>query len=147
MPKKIWFDMDGTLADLSGVDNWIAKLRAFDPTPYYVAKPLLRMQSLARVLNRLQREGYEIGIVSWTSMVSTPEYHRMVDAAKRSWLRTHLKSVRFDFIDIIPYGTPKHEGRDGILFDDVEEIRTAWGEGAYDVNDILSVLKMLPKAL
>ena len=140
---QIWFDMDGTIADLYGVDGWLQMLRSYDPTPYYVAKPLVRMQSLARILNRLQREGYEIGIISWSSKCSTPEYDKMVEAAKRSWLRTHLKSVSFDFIDITPYGVPKHDGREGILFDDNEEIRNDWGEGAYDANDILSVLKAL----
>ena len=32
--KQIWFDMDGTLADLYGVENWLEKLRASDPSPY-----------------------------------------------------------------------------------------------------------------
>jgi len=66
----IWFDMDGTLADLYGVENWLPMLRASDPTPYMVARPLVNLSALARVLNRLQREGYEIGVISWTSMLS-----------------------------------------------------------------------------
>lgn len=140
---KIWFDMDGTIADLYGVDGWLSMLRASDPTPYRVAKPLVRMQSLARILNRLQREGYEIGIVSWLSKTSTPAYDEAVTAAKLEWLRRHLGSVKFDRIDIIAYGTPKQNGRDGILFDDEAKNRAEWTGTAYDVNDILSVLKGL----
>ena len=60
----IWFDMDGTIADLYGVENWLPMLRASDPTPYLTAKPLPHMATLARVLNRLQRKGYEIGVIS-----------------------------------------------------------------------------------
>ena len=140
---KIWFDMDGTIADLYGVDGWLSMLRASDPTPYRVAKPLVRMQSLARILNRLQREGYEIGIVSWLSKTSTPAYDEAVTAAKLEWLRRHLGSVKFDRIDIIAYGTPKQNGRDGISFDDEAKNRAEWTGTAYDVNDILSVLKGL----
>lgn len=140
---KIWFDMDGTIADLYGVEGWLEMLRAGDPTPYRAAKPLVRMQSLARILHRLQRQGYEIGIVSWLSKSSTPDYDEAVTAAKLEWLAAHLASVRFDSIDIIAYGTPKQNGRDGILFDDELKNREAWTGTAYDVNDILEVLKAL----
>ena len=37
MIKEIVFDMDGTIADLYGVENWLPKLRAYDPTPYQTA--------------------------------------------------------------------------------------------------------------
>ena len=56
---RIWFDMDGTLADLYSVENWLPRLRAYDPAPYAEAKPMLRLCSLAKVLNRLSREGVE----------------------------------------------------------------------------------------
>ena len=139
----IWFDMDGTLADLYGVPDWLAYLRAENPAPYRYARPLLRMQSLARVLNRLHRAGYEIGIISWLSKVSTPDYDRAVTEAKRAWLAQHLKSVQFNFIDIVPYGTPKSDGRDGILFDDEARNRADWKGLAFDEIDILSVLRSL----
>lgn len=143
MKKEIWFDMDGTIADLYGVDGWLEMLIDSDPTPYEIARPLLRMATLARLLNRLQREGWEIGIVSWLSKASTAEYDKAVTEAKREWLAKHLKSVRFDYIDILPYGTPKEMGRNGILFDDEERNRTNWNEIAYDVSEIIETLKAL----
>lgn len=139
----IWFDMDGTIADLYGVPNWLEKLMAEDATPYAEAAPLLRLAGLARVLNRLQREGYELGIVSWLAKGATPKYNKAVTKAKIEWLKIHLKSVRFDYIDIIEYGTPKHVGRKGILFDDEEKNRKEWGEGAYDVQNIIETLRNL----
>ena len=33
MTKAIYFDMDGTIADLYAVDGWLDMLRAYDPTP------------------------------------------------------------------------------------------------------------------
>ena len=121
-------------------------LRAYDPTPYQKAVPLVRMASFARVLNRLQREGWVIGIVSWLSKEPTPEYDMAVTQAKLEWLRLHLASVQFDEVHIIPYGTPKSqvvEVQGGILFDDEEKNRLEWGEGAYDVQNIIEVLRGL----
>ena len=143
MEKKIWFDMDGTIADLYGDPDWLAKLRAFNPEPYANARVLVNMNVLARYLNRLQEQGYEICIVSWLSKEPNEMYDRLVTEAKKAWLKKHLASVKFDHIDIIPYGTPKGDGRNGILFDDELRNREQWGEGAYDVNNILEVLKGL----
>ena len=143
MKKEIWFDMDGTIADLYGVDGWLKMLIDSDPTPYEIARPLLRMTTLARLLNRLQREGWKIGIVSWLSKSGTETYNRAVTEAKREWLAKHLKSVRFDYVDILPYGTPKEIGRNGFLFDDEEKNRKNWQGIALDVNEILETLKTL----
>lgn len=143
MKKEIWFDMDGTIADLYGVDGWLEMLIDSDPTPYEIARPLLRMATLARLLNRLQRGGWKIGIVSWLSKSGTEAYNRAVTEAKREWLAKHLKSVRFDYIDILPYGTPKEIGRNGFLFDDEEKNRKNWQGIALDVNEILETLKAL----
>ena len=142
----IWFDMDGTLADLYGVENWLPMLRASDPTPYVVARPLVNLSALARVLNRLQREGYEIGVISWTSKTGTPDYNAAVTAAKYAWLSKHLPSVDFDEIHVVPYGTPKqvfaHSDND-ILFDDEAKNRENWTGLALDVTDIIGALKAL----
>lgn len=143
MRKEIWFDMDGTIADLYGVDNWLEYLINEDTTPYEVAKVLLNMQVLARLLNRLQTKGFFIGIVSWTSKNGTADYNRRVAEAKINWLKKHLKSVTFDRIDIIEYGTPKQNNRYGILFDDEAKNRDNWNDTAYDEKNILEILKAL----
>lgn len=139
--KVINFDMDGTIADLYGVENWLDYLIAKNPLPYATAKPLVNLSALARVLNRLKKNGYKINIISWLAKNSTAEYDTAVTNAKISWLKKHLKSVEFDNIYIVPYGTPKHTLASGILFDDEENNRKAWGNGAYDVNNIIEVLK------
>lgn len=142
----IWFDMDGTIADLYGVDNWLPMLRASDPTPYLVARPLVNLSVLARILNKLQKQGYEIGVISWTSKTGTPDYNAAVTAAKYAWLSKHLPSVDFDEIHVVPYGTPKqvfaHSNND-ILFDDEAKNRENWTGLALDVTDIIGALKAL----
>lgn len=142
----IWFDMDGTIADLYGVENWLPMLRASDPTPYLVARPLVNLSVLARMLNKLQKQGHEIGVISWTSKTGTPEYNAAVTAAKYAWLSKHLPSVDFDEIHVVPYGTPKQvfaHSNDDILFDDEAKNRENWTGLALDVTDIIGALKTL----
>jgi 5'(3')-deoxyribonucleotidase len=146
MNITINFDMDGTIADLYANPNWLPMLRAYDPTPYETAKPLLRMATLARKLNDLQRQGYRIAVISWLSKESNASYDKAVTEAKMAWLAKHLPSVRWDEITIVPYGTPKqlfcHTPLD-ILFDDEERNRENWAGEAYDVNNIIEILKNL----
>lgn len=143
MIREINFDMDGTIANLYGVEGWLDYLMASDTTPYEVAKPLVNLSSLARVLNRLQRNGYTLRVISWLSKTADTEYNNRVAETKMAWLKKHLPSVKWDEICIVAYGTPKSTCGNGILFDDEEPNRKEWSGIAYDVNDIIGVLKAL----
>lgn len=143
---KIYFDMDGTLADLYGVDDWRAKLIMGNNSPYLEAKPMVNMSLLARHLNRLRKSGYQIGIVTWLSMSSTPQYDKAVREAKKIWLAKHLPSVVFDEIHMVQYGRNKNDivqDNGGILFDDDERNRSKWKGKSYDETQIIEVLKGL----
>jgi hypothetical protein len=138
--------MDGTIANFYGVENWLDYLVASDTTPYRIAKPLVNMSRLARLLNRLQAEGYHIGIVSWLSKCGTETYNAETTATKKDWLNRHLHSVHWNEIKIVPYGTPKQKVVDvvgGILFDDEAPNRVNWTGTAYDVQNIIEILKGL----
>lgn len=141
MIKEINFDMDGTIADLYGVEGWLDYLMNKDATPYIIAKPLINLSSLARIINRLQRNGYKICVISWLSKNSNDDYDKKVTAAKLLWLKNHLPSVKWDRISIVKYGTPKQNIGQGILFDDEEKNRDMWQGIAYDVNNIIEILK------
>ena len=142
---KICWDMDGTVANLYGVENWLDYLIAGDPYPYEAAEPLVNLSRLARYLNRLQKMGHKLVIISWLSKNSTPEYDAMVTCAKMVWLVKHLPSVRWNEINIVPYGTNKWETcGDGILFDDEARNRESWdGDGAFSPDEIFEVLAEL----
>ena len=142
----ISFDMDGTIADLYGVENWLEMLIAEDTTPYAEALPLLRLSALARKLNALQRSGYDLAIISWLSKSGSDAYNEAVTEAKMRWLAKHLPSVNWDRITIVPYGTPKQnfcENPLDILFDDEAKNRDNWTGIAYDVQNIMEILKNL----
>ena len=100
----IYFDMDGTIANLYAVENWLPKLRNEDASPYLEAAPLLHLATLARLLHKAQSNGHKIGIVSWLSKNATATYDKAVTNAKLEWLATHLKSVEFDEIKIAKSG-------------------------------------------
>ena len=71
MNRRICLDMDGTFVNLYGVENWLEYIINEETTPYEVAKPLVNLSLMARYLNRLQREGYTLTIISWTAKNGT----------------------------------------------------------------------------
>ena len=144
MTKAIWFDMDGTIADLYSVEGWLTYLQAQDTTPYEQAKVMHNMAQLARLLNSAQRKGYTIGVISWTAKHGTDSYNKAVAQAKLAWLNKHLHSVRWDTIKVVEYGTNKYNACGGvILFDDEEGNRNAWKDTAYTPDRIMAVLRNL----
>ena len=140
----IWFDMDGTIADLYGVDGWLEDIINQNPRPYIEAKPLLNLSLLARRLNKLQKKGYKIGIISWLSKKDDIDYSIVVTKAKKKWLKKHLPSVKWDNVNIVKYGMNKWDAcGNGILFDDEEQNRSNWKNDSYEPKEILKILKKL----
>ena len=149
MTKAIYFDMDGTIADLYGVENWLRSLERRETKPYREAKALVNMRQLGVLLNQLQQIGYHIGIVSWLAKNSSNDYDAKVTATKIAWLKKHLSAVQWDEIKILSYGTSKAENVDfpaGILFDDEQKNRETWTGTAYDVDNILEILNKIKGA-
>ena len=143
---KIWFDMDGTIADLYGVRDWLPAILARDTRPYEIARGIGNLALIARLLNKVQANGHKIGIISWTAKNAPAEYNAKVATAKREWLGKHLASVKWDEIKVVEYGTNKYIATGGgILFDDEEPNRNTWGDGAYEPQDIVKVLKKLTR--
>ena len=145
MNKAIYFDMDGTIADLYGVSGWLADLEAENVRPYAEAKPLLNLSLLARYIHKAQRMGYTVGVISWLSKCGSDSYNEAVTVAKREWLAKHLPSVECDEIHIVKYGTPKSTCRTcpGILFVDEQRNLDEWGAGAVIASNLLEILRNL----
>lgn len=147
--KAIYFDMDGTIADLYAVTNWLNSLENEHTKPYREAKSLVDMRELGKIINHLQNIGYHVGIVSWLSKCGSEEYNARVTETKTKWLAKHLGAVEFDEIKIVPYGTPKStvvQYPEGVLFDDEERNRKEWAVGdgmAFDVDNIIEILKAM----
>jgi len=150
MNKTLVFDMDGTIADLYGVDGWLEMLRAEDETPYKVAKPMYNMEVLNSLLNILKIEGWKIVVTTWLSKGSTKEYDKKVRTAKLEWLEK--VNFPYDEIHLVKYGTTKANctrnlGGFQILVDDNEKVRKGWNLGATidATKDIFTELESLLK--
>ena len=143
---RIWFDMDGTIADLYGVDDWLSAIIARDTRPYEIARGIGNLALIARLLNKAQKNGHKVGIISWTAKNAPAEYNARVAIAKREWLARHLASVKWDEIKVVEYGTNKRTACGaGILFDDEKPNRDTWGAGAHEPREIVEVLKALTR--
>lgn len=152
MKKLICFDMDGTIADLYAVDNWLNKLRASDPSPYAEAEPMWDMTKLVNALNTLRQNEYEVVVITWLSKESTAEYDKAVREAKQEWLNSY--NFPCDYFHGVKYGTTKastirkymNAYEKAYLFDDNAQIRKGWHLGeAIDptCEDIVEFLENL----
>lgn len=150
MQTTLYFDMDGTIADLYGVEGWLDDLNKHNVRPYVEAKGLGNLSALARRLNRLQAKGFKLGIITWCSKTGTADFHAEVARVKREWLAHHLPSVRFDEIHILPFGEPKFSvaKKNDFLFDDNCDNCKAWdlaGGFAYSEKMMSTILRWLEK--
>lgn len=130
---KLYFDMDGTLADLYAVEGWLNYLKAFNPYPYENALPLYNPVDLAKLFEKLISKGYELNIISWLSKDSNREYDNAVRIAKKQWLEKYGLRKYFKHIRITSYGVKKHVTMrrygEGILIDDEEKNLSTWDLG------------------
>jgi len=137
--KTLVFDMDGTIADLYGVENWLEDLRAENPRPYEVARPLYDMNALNALLDIFKLQGWKIVVTTWLSKGSSKEYDRLVREAKLAWLEKY--NFPCDEVHLIKYGTTKanctrRKGGFQVLIDDNEMVRKGWNLGAViDANE------------
>lgn len=144
--RALYFDMDGTIADLYGVNNWLDFLKAEDVMPYREAKPLVDLDLFTDLVNDLQERGYIIGVISWLSKNGSDRYNAEVTMTKIQWLRKNLPNIHWDEIHITKYGTNKSIFGSGILFDDESNNRKDWMRAdaenwAFSEKEIIEILQ------
>lgn len=130
--KVLVFDMDGTIADLYSVDNWLSDLRNENTRPYEIAKAMVDMNTTNFLLDILKSIGYKVVVTTWLSMNSSKEYEKQVSKTKKEWL--DRMGFPYDEIHFQSYGTSKVKateqyGTNQIIFDDNTDIRKDWTLG------------------
>ena len=144
----IYFDMDGTIANLYGVADWLPKLREADASPYLEAEPMVEAGEFQLLLSILQNRGFKLGIISWLAKDSEKSYDKAVRNAKKTWLCENFPEITFDEMHIVKYGTRKDyvaKDKHGIIFDDDERVRNKWRGLPINPNhtDIIEKLREL----
>lgn len=149
MKKAIYFDMDGTIADLYHQPNWLERLRNEQAEPYRDAVPLISREDFTNIVNTLKRMGYRVGIISWLSKLSSEDFKKRVRKVKKEWLYLHYGKI-FDEVHLVAYGTPKHKVAKltpSILVDDNTDINQAWETSggvaihAKEIHRLLEIVK------
>lgn len=130
--KMICFDMDGTIADLYNVEDWLTKIRGEDASPFVDAKPMWDMEKLRKVILRLSKQDWEIRVITWLSKDSTETFKTAVRTAKMEWLQKY--NFPSDVCHLVQYGTTKancvrHYAENAILIDDNSTVRKGWNLG------------------
>ena len=148
MNRTLVWDMDGTIADLYGVTDWLPKLMAEDASPYVDANSLYDMDIINALLNEFRACGWRIVVTTWLAKGSTRNYDRKVRKAKIDWLAR--MGFRYDEIHLVKYGTTKANctrklGGYQVLIDDNEKVRKGWtlGDTIDPTKNLIENLVML----
>lgn len=152
MKLKILFDLDGTVADLYGVKNWLECLRSEIPI-YEDLEPLVDMEQLTFIAERLREKGVEFGVVTWLSKGASFSYELITAVEKFNWCKKYMPFI--SEFEAQPYGTPKqtnYRNCNCLLIDDNEDVRkdfeTKHRRKTYDANlNIIEFLTELANAL
>ena len=126
MKLKILFDLDGTIADLYGHNDWLERLQAEVPI-YEELEPLVDMVKLTTIAKKLIEKGVEFGVVTWLAMGASEEYEFITSMEKYRWCKKYIPFIT-EF-ECQPYGTPKqtnYRNRQCILIDDNAEVRASF---------------------
>ena len=130
MGKILYFDMDGTIADLYGVEGWLEDLQAEKTRPYIEARPLVNTIKFNLYLYLAARAGYKFGVISWLSKGGSARYNEEVTVAKKEWLARYFPILAASpNNNFLPYGTPKHKVAArplGVLVDDDKGVGCDW---------------------
>jgi len=117
---RVYLDMDGTIADLYGQENWLEMLENEKVGAFINCKPLTDMATLE---SHFPADEYEITILSMTPKHASKEYCEQVIKEKNEWLNKYFPGLTKRIY--MPYGNNKNlkNSRNAILVDDSAEIR------------------------
>ena len=150
MSKKIYFDLDGTIYDLYGIENWLEKLQTEKENVFLEGKFLVNYNDFMDCIRFLLECGYTFGVITWLPMQASPEYEEQCRKEKLEWVREYLPFV--SEINITSYGMPKQNciqkrAKTMILIADNIEVCKMWNtptqRNSINVNEEFTVIDAL----
>lgn len=139
----IYLDLDGTIADLYGFNDWLTYLQNEQITPYIEAGLLVDGERFRNFLAAGKTAGVLFGVISWGAKNASKDYQKAIKRAKIDWLKKNNLFEYFDELHITKYGTPKNraaKNRTGVLIDD--ELQRWNVEKLVDANDFHNILNV-----
>lgn len=118
--KKVYLDMDGTIASLYTQKNWLEKLENEDKTIFLECEPMITQDKLLKLF---PIDKFKIVILTMTPKDCSIEYHKQVIEQKKQWLEKYFPLLTNQIF--IKYGKNKNlkNSKNAILIDDNETIR------------------------
>ena len=129
MAKTIYFDMDGTIADLYGTPNWLTDLQSETKGLFRNLKVMHDKEKLTEIFHQLKEMGFAVEVITWTPKNVSDKYIKTVEIEKKEWIKEHFPII--EKIHCLDYGTPKQNApikntKHQILVDDNIEVNTLW---------------------
>lgn len=147
--NSIWFDMDGTIAELYKVKDWLPALRSNDWSVYDKCLPRAHFERINAAIEALVENGWQVGVITWASKgVGWGKDLDAITETKFTWLCRFFPALADGRFACIPYGYDKglfmmemnetfDNGDTHILVDDNKIVRAAWrklGENFKTIN-------------
>lgn len=139
----IYFDLDGTIADLYGFSGWLDCLQNEQTDPYTEAGLLVDSEQFRNFLAAGKAAGILFGVISWGAKNASKDYQKAIRRAKIDWLKKNNLLEYFDELNVVKYGTPKNraaKNRTGVLIDDEPQRWNA--EKLVDANNFRNILNV-----
>ena len=117
---NVYLDMDGTIADLYGQENWLEMLLAEADGAFINCEPMTTEEEIFKHFPKTQ---YNVKVLSMTPKKATKAYCEKVIAEKNAWLDKFFPNITERHY--LPYGNNKNlkNSVNAILVDDNAEIR------------------------
>ena len=140
--KVLNFDMDGTIANLYQMEDWLENLEK-EQLDFSLAAPIFNDNFINKIIE-LKKIGFYIQIITWLPPTSI-EYQAMVSKQKLEWIRKYFPII--DAYYILPYGKNKASVCNkydlNFLIDDNVEVVNSWNESFKDEKGIVENLGIL----
>ena len=131
----IFFDLDGTLADLYKVEGWLESLRSNDWSVYRKCAPRHNYQRINTAIEALIENGWQVGVITWASKgIGWGKDLDKIAEVKFDWLCEFFPALANGHFACLPYGRRKADFAEEInscyevayLVDDNKEVRQEW---------------------
>lgn len=133
--KGIFFDLDGTIAELYKVEGWLPKLRNNDWSVYSECAPRHNYQRINAAIEALIANGWQVGVITWASKgIGWNKELQEIAGIKFNWLCKFFPALAGGNFACIPYGYSKADYLEEMgdaykvayLVDDNKEVRQEW---------------------
>lgn len=116
----VYLDMDGTIADLYGQENWLERLLKEEDDLFSTCEPMTTEETLYEFF---PTDLFKIKILSMTPKDVSKTYCEKVITEKNAWLDRFFPTITDRHY--LPYGNNKNfkNSKDAVLVDDSETIR------------------------